>query len=767
MRRPLCCVCVAFVAAVAIYLKVVPLPEAAYGAADKSPVTLSGKVSQKEYKDNVLILTLGDIQGQDEQPQGVLCYIEPDEGMVEPKLGSTVTVQGKISYLDGARDPGGFDARTYYRIQGVDYRIYSAEIIARDDACSVYRESLYRVRRYLERILDEELPEKDASIMKAMLLGNKSGLDAQSRQLFQRSGIAHILAISGLHITLLGMGLYKILRRSGLAQPFCAVVSIAVMTAYGDMTGMSSSAYRAILMFGMQLAAKSLKRTYDMLTALAVAAVLVLVEQPLYLYHSGFLLSFGAVLGLACMSEVMWPMCHRKKKRFLDKMASSLCASQSIFLIHFPIMLCVYHEFPVYSFVLNLIVIPAMTVVMAAGLLCLGFGSLPTVFAAGAAKLAGGACHLLLSAFEKMCMVSQGLPFADWIVGRPKDWKICVFAAAVLYLYAAHHYGGYLSRKADRGDGGAVIGLTVPIKQITVLAAVLLISSREIDGASLTFLDVGQGDCIWIESAGGEHFLIDGGSTTESKVGEHTIVPYLKYNGVSRLDAVFLTHLDSDHISGVMEMLGDSGGIGTGIRIDRICISDAVLEDEAYDELMELCRLDGIPVIRLKSGDRIAAQGMLLEVLHPSGDYVAASRNASSLVMKLTVRDRSGRDVTALFTGDVEADGEQAAARVLAAGGSGRVDIYKAAHHGSGYSNTEALVMLAAPQLVVISCAEGNRYGHPHDVALQHFADAGSTVRITKDTGAIMIKIKRGEIYETHHTGYQERTVWQSVSALR
>ncbi|MDE6052813.1 MAG: MBL fold metallo-hydrolase, partial [Lachnospiraceae bacterium] len=281
---------------------------------------------------------------------------------------------------------------------------------------------------------------------------------------------------------------------------------------------------------------------------------------------------------------------------------------------------------------------------------------------------------------------------------------------------------------------------------IAVLAAVILLRDSPVDGVSVPFLDVGQGDCIWIESAKGEHFLVDGGSTSESKVGTYTIIPYLKYKGVAKLDAVFLTHLDSDHISGVMEML-EGNGDDMEIEISRVCISESVIEDAAYEKLAALCDEREIPIYRLRAGDRIDARGLRFEVLHPQGDYETDSRNAYSLVMKLETRD----GVTALLTGDVEADGERAASEKLRgitdfAG----IDIYKASHHGSRYSNTEELISLIKPELAIISCGEGNSYGHPHAETIEKLEDIGSDIRITKDTGAIMIKIKNGK-YEVEN----------------
>jgi len=749
---------VAFVVTVYLYLTLNAHTEYICAQEEGSWVALLGEVEAKEYQGEQLVLTLADAKiwnaGNENQKEiekeneikisGILCYIEMESLMEEPRLGSTVAVEGKVSYFSEARNYGSFDARKYYQILGIDYRLFQAKILAQSSAYSRYHEALYRIRQHFEEIFERVLSEKDASIMKAMVLGSRSELDTDSKLLYQKSGIAHVFAISGLHITLLGMGLYRLLRKVWIPQAVAAVLTVGMMIAYGDMVGMSSSAYRAVFMFGMKLAAALFRRTYDMLTALAVAAVLILAEQPLYLYHAGFLLSFGAILGVGCLSEVVRPVSSHNGHLLIDKLQASLCGSLSIFLIHFPIMLCVYYEFPIYSFLLNLVIIPAMTFVMAGGILCLFFGSIPVAAGIGAAKLMGMSCHLLLSFFEWLCTVSLKLPFANWIVGKPDTWRICIFLIMVLFLYAAHHYGKRQSRSALCEDKGMHIGLPFQIRLIIIFVAVVFISHRTINGASITFVDVGQGDCIWIESEKGEHFLIDGGSTSEGKVGTYTIIPYLKYMGVSQLEAVFLTHLDSDHISGVIELLEGN----SGITVKRMCISDSVIEDEAYVNIAGLCVMRRIPLYRLKTGDCIETESLCFDVMHPSDGYQASSRNAYSLVMKLTIKGRSeGSDFTALFTGDVEADGEQAVARELGRTVScaGGIDIYKAAHHGSKYSNTKELLAAANPAFTIISCGEGNRYGHPHAEAVQNFNDIGSNILATMDSGAIMIKIKNGK----------------------
>lgn len=766
MKRPLCSVCLAFVVCVFVYLFAGLLPAVQVDETDGSRVTLTGELYNKEYKNDSLVLYLRHVKKIDnrsgagiaskeqniveyENDISVMCYLDGSASICyeEPKIGAWLCIAGEVSLFDEAANPGEFDAVSYYRTLGIYYRLYDADIIAGGEAYSVYREGLYRLRRYFGSIYDSLLSEKAAATLKAMALGDRSELDAKSKTLFQRSGISHILAISGLHITFIGMMAYGLLKKLRLPRVLSAAFCVAFIIAYGDMTGMSGSAYRAVFMFGMKLLAEALGRTYDMMTALSLAAVLLLFSQPLYIRQPGFLLSFGAILGIGLFSDMMKPgLSLKNNARIANKLiirpVEALTGSLSIFLVHFPIILCTYYEFPIYSFLLNLIIIPAMSLLLAAGLLCLLCGSIGGVLSV-AAKLAGLFCEALLAGFEYASAFSLKLPFAQWITGKPPAWKTAVFYAAVLSLWLMQMYAVRASGEKRAHALNMRIGVPYWCKLIVIVLAAGLLSHREYYDTCVTFLDVGQGDGIWVESASGRHYLIDCGSTSKSALGEYTLLPFLKYMGNSRLDAVFLTHLDEDHISGVRELLEEyeNGSGASGVQIDRIILSAAVIEDEAYYELKALCGQKGIPVLYAAAGDVIGDEELYFEVLHPDGAYTTDSRNAYSLVMRMTVKCKN-TDFHALLTGDVEADGEAEVAAYLRENyADAHIELYKAAHHGSKYSNTLDLLELISPTLSVISCGENNSYNHPHAEAVANMEQAGSQIAVTKDCGAIIVHI--------------------------
>ena len=278
------------------------------------------------------------------------------------------------------------------------------------------------------------------------------------------------------------------------------------------------------------------------------------------------------------------------------------------------------------------------------------------------------------------------------------------------------------------------------LKMTWILAAVIMLTHRTYGKLEITVMDVGQGDGIWLETDKGEHYLIDGGSTSESKLARYTLVPFLKYTGTDRLDAVFLTHLDEDHISGVRELLENP----QGIRIEQVVIAQVAKKDEKHEALRELCKEQKVPLRYVKSGDYMETGKMRLQILHPEAEYQAQDRNGYSLVMKLEYGE-----FHALFTGDVTEDGEMAVARTLPS--DWKCHYYKVAHHGSRYSNSELLLNQLQPDIAVISCRENNSYGHPHTEVLERLRQVGTTVYRTDESGAVMLTVSGSQLKMKKH----------------
>lgn len=671
-----------------------------------------------------------------EDTENILCYL--GEGVPEPEIGSLVILKGTLKNFQQPTNPGQFNAPFYYQILRISFRLDRAEIQVKSDKYYKISEGLYQLRRKAGSKMDALLPEQEASVMKTMLLGEKGILDEEIKGLYQRNGIAHILAISGLHISMIGMGFYQLLRKAGLKIKTSAILASIVIILYGMMTGFAVSAIRAIVMFLLQMLAQILGRTYDRITALAVAAVLVLVEQPLYLFHSGFQFSFLCVLGISLILPVLGNV--RKGRKLLEGIA--------MMAVTLPVYLGVFYQIPVYSMFLNFIVLPMMSILMGAGIVMVLASFMWTGLGIPAAWLITG----ILMVYEKLALFTERLPNHYWTPGCPAKWQLAVYVAVLIVVAALGrtrrktvlYQKDCIHRRGKCEKWISTYGIPVGICWGLILLGVVILAWHFRPELQVTVLDVGQGDCIFLQTEDGTSYLTDGGSSSVSKVGKYRMIPFLKYQGASQIKAVFVSHADSDHCNGIAELLEQAEL--EGIMVDNLVLPDLADEcrSSGYEELVDLAGQNEVTVQFLHEGQQFQDGELLFQCLHPSKGYRAEDLNETSMVLLVTYKEFS-----MLLTGDVQGAGEEHLTQELKAWkrpgvtdhAETELTILKVAHHGSKNSTSEEFLEAANPKLAIISCGEGNRYGHPHEETLERLEKADIPRFCTKDYGAITVTV--------------------------
>ena len=794
MKRPLCLLCLAFMAALILCMQIMPRPVPDYSNLDGRQIIVEGEVYRKGYKERtglgeVPVLYLKSVhilmdseysernpskQFPKEEIENIFCYME-QEGYQEPALGTTLRLKGELRSFARAGNPGEFDMQSYYRMMKLAFRLDNAHIQASGGKAWYVRERMYRLKEYFAKTLEKIFPTKEASIMKAMLLGEKDGLDGETKKLYRQSSIIHILSISGLHISMIGMGLYRILRKAGLGLWSAAWISIAVISGYGIMTGLSMSSVRAIIMFSLHLMADMMGRTYDMATALALAAALLLAGEPDYAGNSGFLFSFGAVASLGALAPVLHngeldsnprtaaegsmslprpgtggESCKKDsflqgKKGFRDgrgketgeragarvwnaaawKIKQAVISGFAVTLGTLPIHLWFYFQFPVYSILLNLAVIPLMAVVMGFGLVCMIGGG----FASGMARWAALVPRAVLWFYEKCCLLGEKIPYGTLVNGRPEGWQVFVYLFLMVLLVFYGH-----------GEGKR---LPLFWKCQWIFASLCILLLKMDGGFQVTMLDVGQGDCIYIRSGEGKHYLIDAGSSTKKDMMEYQVIPYLKFMGVEHLEAIFVTHFDSDHCGGVFDLLEEYPMQGLTIGSLILPYIGRESADNSYEEMEKLAGEKRVKVQYMSRGQRIKDKEMSFTCMHPDTGYETGEKNEYSLVLLLTYQEFKG-----LFTGDVEGSGEVMAWEYMR--GSGKADeltVLKVAHHGSGNSTGMEMLDILSPRIALISCGKNNRYGHPHEDLLKRLDTVGSRIYTTPEYGAVTVGMEGRKIW--------------------
>lgn len=732
---------------------------------EKEQISLGGRLMQKEEKNGHLLLYLQQVQilsgavaadasntnnKNSNRKMGAVCYLQEGSLVQAPPLGSRVVVRGRVMYFAHAENEGQFDARAYYASLGYDFQLTNAELLKVSREADRLSERLFQIREDAKAFYETYMREENAGILSAMVLGEKSALDGDIRMLFQRNGIAHILAISGLHISLLGMGFYRLLRKCFLPVWVCCGAGVGMLILYGKMVGVGSSVFRACGMCMILLFAQVLGRSYDLLTAMAVTALLLVLQKPDSVQQAGFLLSYGAVLGLALFLPVFQIETEYRIQKILQE---KLLPGIGILLVTLPVQLWFFYELPVYAMLLNLLVIPLMSVLLPVAIFAylLRFPLLLQI------------PEYILTFYRWLCIKAEGLPGSIQIFGRPHIWQMIVYYLLLFFaLVLLYHSKNRSKQEKQRGKqqenrecqitgenaerdrrktgknrirknkrGSKRAGIILIIVSICLLILLPHTENR------ITMLSIGQGDCILLQEKGGHVFLVDGGSSDVKEAGKYRLIPYLKYHGIRYIDGIFISHAHEDHYSASLELLQSSCGISVG----TVFFSEMAEKNEAYDVLREAAYRSGSRITYIRQGDRIRAGDLSLFCLYPSGKLTVTDENEASMVLYATLRG-----YTMLLTGDSTENCDAAVMQAMKQNGMREVDCLKVAHHGAKTSSSASLLTYIRPKLALISCGRDNSYGHPHRETLDRLADCGSQVVRTDEAGEIAVQIRKRKV---------------------
>ena len=568
------------------------------------------------------------------------------------------------------------------------------------------------------------------------------------------------MAISGLHLSFIGVGVYRFLRRVTGFYLAGGVAGISFLILYVLMIGFTVSAVRALIMFLFRVGADMAGRHYDSPTALSVSAVIVLIWRPLSIYDGGFWLSFGAVAAVVLILPVF---SEQSVTMPSERILQGLWASVSINLMLLPVLLYYFYEFPVYSTLLNLFVIPLMTALLFLGITgsvgCMAVGLLELPAALEFLEIMGTlplkVCGGILWLYEQSCKIVLKLPGARIVTGQPQLWQIVVYYVCLAGI-VVFCYSGWKKQEGEANEperkklpevrDGRRFGKRKHICCRLCLCAVLSMGTFSLiyrfggyGKLQVTVLDVGQGDCIFIKDPSGMTYLADGGSSDVENVGQYRIEPFLKAQGVKKLNYIFVSHGDNDHISGIKEMLARQD---VGIEIERVILPVRETWEEELRNLAVLAVQEGTQVFEIEAGQTLMEEEMLITCLHPGKDYTGHAGNSASMVLAF-----SCGEFDMLLTGDVEAEGEELLTERLTADWKDRSwEVLKVAHHGSKNSSSAQFLKEVQPVCSIISAGQDNGYGHPHEETMERLKETGSKVYSTQESGAITMLIDGEEM---------------------
>lgn len=629
----------------------------------------------------------------------ILVYLNTDTF----SIGDTILINGTIKTLETARNKGNFDEKQFYQSQKIDFKFYGerAELLYHSN--SRIKQWIFYKKKELKEIYINNTNQETAGLLQTMILGDRELLDQDIKGLYQQAGFSHILAISGLHISIIGMGLYRILQRCNIAFVFRGGAAAIFVLLFGLLTGAGPQAERAVIMFLIMMLGNVLGRSYDTASALSFSVIAILWKNPFLLFYAGFLLSLAAVLGICVIGKLLYS--NRK-----EKLKDTFLMNCSIQLTTLPIIAYYYYEIPIYAMGINLLLLPSVGFLIFLGIL----GGISGFFSSTLSKGILFLCEIIFALYKKVCVFFLKLPEAIQIVGQPSK-KVLIEYYFILIVCLMIFY--YVRKKE-----------IVMIGSVFVLG-LLFFTGGEKQQFQIHVLDVGQGDATFIQDEDGTNFFIDGGSTDVSQVGIYRILPCLKAMRIKKVDVWFISHCDADHMNGLLEVLDSN------YEVRKLVFSEYVVKNENYIKLVEKAEKQGCEIYYLSEGEQIKTNSISFLQCAKKQMAEADDANASSMVLLLQTESFRG-----ILTGDIGIKQEKMLLKLR------KVDWYKAAHHGAKESNSKEFLESLKPEIATISCGKDNQYGHPSKEALFNIEKAGAKIYDTRECGQISIYNKKNYI---------------------
>ncbi len=639
--------------------------------------------------------------------------------------GDTLAGNGVFRDFPEPRNPGDFHYRTFYHRQGIFGRVFQdrdQELAYQPIRHGSWLQVIQSLRSLIKSQIRKHTPPESAGLLTALLLGDKSQVDPEIKSTFVKTGVIHVLAVSGLHVGYVLIILMVLTKFSRIPWGWDRLAIVLGLVVFVALTGGKASVVRASLMAGLYVLAPVVNRTPILENILATAALGLLAWEPFNIMNAGFLLSFTAVISIVFFYR-KFELWLPEKMRVSQIQNKGLQFVWGLFLVSLsaqlgtlPFVATYFHRLPLVALVANVIIVPLVGVLVAEGFMLLFLGWLP-----GVGGLLGHTIWGLTRLITGAAAFFSHFPYASIQVGQVSIWKILFYFLGLLALV------WYLDR--HRRAWAFILTLFM----INVVVWTWAWRSPTLD---VLFLDVGQGDATLIRFPNGKTMLIDAGPRTRyHDAGEEQILPVLNYFGIKHLTWVVMTHPHNDHIGGFRSLL-------TKIPVDTAWDTSVDFDSWAYGNTLQMIKERGIVYQQPQRGQfwKISPNTVLYCLAPDSLTYPEGiSVNNASLVLKL----RYG-SVTFLFTGDLEYEGE---ALLLPYENILDSEVLKVAHHGSITGTTDWLLTAVRPRLSVIPVGKKNKFNHPSPFVLERLRARGITLHRTDEAGALWLR-SRGKTLE-------------------
>jgi competence protein ComEC len=632
------------------------------------------------------------------------------------------TFPGKLIEPSKGRNENSFDYKTYLSDRQIYWILEPNGRIPLDDCNDMEPtalDRLYQLREHGIQLVMDQFPQEMKGVAAALLFGDQSAADEGLLTAYQKLGIIHLLAVSGLHVQLLAGGFFYLLIRLGVTRETSALFLLFLLPLYAVITGASPPVVRSVLMMMLLLLSSLTKGGWSSLDAIGASFMIVILYDPFLLYHIGFQLSYMVSVSLLLSSQLLGQMKTVLGKSFAITLISQVAS--------IPLLLYHFYEISILSLVANLFFVPFYSfLMMPLSLVCFLFlkaaGGLPA-FIRGFSWLFGE--------INRLAEALGNLPFATIVTGRPNGIVLFLYLTLVLLFF-------FLWEKYQKMNKACILLIGVFVFH--------LLSIRLNPYGEVSFIDVGQGDSILIKLPfhKGTYLIDTGGRLPFQKeqwqeksspfsVGHDILIPYFKSKGITKIDKLILTHSDYDHVGAAAEIM-------PYIPIREIVVSPGSEKEAIMKRIIRAASQKQIQVTEGIKGRGWSAGDASFLFLSPDDSLYEGNNDSLVLYAKLG-------GMTWLFTGDLEKEGEQKLLKQW----NLKVNVLKAGHHGSKSSTSKPFLEAVDPKIAVISAGVKNRYGHPHPEVIHLLKEKHVLVFRTDHDGEITFKFSKEKgTFRTH-----------------
>lgn len=743
---------------------------------DKHPWEIIGVVDKNPaaYNNRLRIILRVETLGQDNRsfPVTGKIRVTVTKPFSDIFVGDRLSLIGKIRSIRNFNNPGGFNYRRYMafkKIWGSTYVPGKKIVILARNSDPGINTIIEKARNRISNLIDKTGEGSQQGVLKALIVGDRTGIAKNIRAAFNRAGVGHILAISGLHIGIIATASFiffkwllsysKLFLWNAWTKKGAAILSLFPVILYGLISGMSPSTQRAVIMVAVFLMTFLFEREQDPMNTLAMAAMIILVAYPQSLFSISFQLSFIAVL------SIIYGMSMTYNSRISDRnitkkiwffkalkiLFSSILISVFAILGTLPVVMFYFNQVSLVGVFANLLIIPLIGfVVVPLGL----FSVLISI--SGASVFINSSAAVLGYALDIVSFIAE-LPFAAVKTVTPNFFEIgCYYVLgwSILRLVGFRRKkvagidGNSSSISRDAGRRSRKNG--VPGRRTAAIIAVLIIVAGCADACywaynrfwrndlRVTIIDVGQGSSALVELPGGRCFLIDGGGFSDNSifdVGARIVAPLLWRKKIKTIDTIILSHPSADHLNGLLY-------IARHFNVKRLWCNSDSSDINSYSEFMEIIRKNRIETVEFKDMPRkYEINGAMFKILHPPKDYIDKIKNKkwrnlnnNSLVIKVSFGSKS-----ILFPGDIMAQAERDI--VATHGDELKSTVLIAPHHGSRMSSTPMFLEKIKPEIVIISAGWKNSFRFPDPSVLKRYNENDCRIFRTDKNGAVAISI--------------------------